>query len=64
MRRAVPFDGVAVVSVDPATAIATGKWVWNSITGSAGMRLMEIELHEPDVNTMSSSPSRDGWPAA
>ena len=53
LRRAVPFDGVAVVSVDPATAIATGKWVENSITGSAGMRLMEIELHEPDVNTMS-----------
>lgn len=51
--RAVPFDGVAIVACDPATAIPTAKWFDNTITGDAGMRLMEIELHEPDVNKMA-----------
>lgn len=53
LARAVPFDGAAIVACDPATAIPIGKWVENSITGDAGIRLMELELHEPDVNTMS-----------
>jgi DNA-binding CsgD family transcriptional regulator len=53
LRRAVPFDGVAIVALDPATALPVGKWVENSVTGSAGMRLAEIELHETDVNKMS-----------
>ena len=53
LQRAVPFDGVAIVATDPATAIPTGKWVENSITGDEGVRLMEIELYEPDVNKMS-----------
>lgn len=53
VSRAVPFDGVAVVACDPATAMPIGKWVENSITGSAGLRLMEIELYEPDVNKLS-----------
>jgi DNA-binding NarL/FixJ family response regulator len=50
LNRAVPFDGVAVVACDPATSLPTDKWVQNSITGSAGSRLAEIELREPDVN--------------
>ena len=52
ISRAVPFDGVAIVATDPATGIPTGKWVDNGITGSAGMRVMEIELNERDVNTL------------
>ena len=48
--RAVPFDGAAIVACDPATMLPTGKWVENSITGSAGARLTDIELGEPDVN--------------
>jgi hypothetical protein len=50
LNRTVPFDGVAVVACDPATSMPTEKWVENSITGSAGSRLAEIELQEPDVN--------------
>jgi DNA-binding NarL/FixJ family response regulator len=50
LRRAVPFDGVAVVAFDPATALPVDKWIDNSLTGSAGSRLAEIQLHEPDVN--------------
>jgi DNA-binding CsgD family transcriptional regulator len=53
LRRAVPFDGVAIVAFDPATALPVAKWTDNSLTGSAGMRLADIELHEPDVNKMT-----------
>jgi hypothetical protein len=50
LRRAVPFDGVAVVWFDPATALLVDKWVDSSLTGSAGSRLAEIELHEAEVD--------------
>ncbi len=53
LRRAVPFDGVAIVALDPATALPVAKWADNTVTGSAGLRLAEIELHEPDVNKMN-----------
>ena len=49
LRRAVPFDGVAIVALDPATALPVAKWADNSLTGSAGLRLADIELHEPDA---------------
>jgi DNA-binding CsgD family transcriptional regulator len=52
LRRAVPFDGVAFVAFDPATALPIDKWVDNSLTGSAGMRLAEIEYEERDVTPM------------
>jgi DNA-binding NarL/FixJ family response regulator len=50
LRRAVPFDGVAVVALDPATALPVDKWTDNSLTGCAGWRLAEIELREADVD--------------
>ncbi len=50
LRRAVPFDGIALVAVDPATALPVDKWKDNSLGGSAGWRLAEIEHREPDVN--------------
>jgi DNA-binding CsgD family transcriptional regulator len=53
LRRAVPFDGVAIVACDPATALPVAKWAENTITGAAGMRLAEIEIHEPDVNKIT-----------
>jgi DNA-binding CsgD family transcriptional regulator len=53
VARAVPFDGVAVVMCDPATALPTDKWLENSVTGSDGARLADIELLEPDVNKIS-----------
>ena len=53
LHRAVPFDGVAIVACDPATALPIDKWVENSVTGSDGLRLMDIELHEADVNKVS-----------
>ena len=52
LRRAVPFDGVAVVWFDPATELPVDTWIDNSPTGSAGSRLEEIELHEADINEL------------
>jgi len=53
LRRAVPFDGVAVVALDPATALPVDKWKHNFLSDRAGWRLAEIELHESDVNKFS-----------
>jgi hypothetical protein len=53
LHRVVPFDGVAIVACDPATALPVDKWVENSVTGSDGLRLMDIELHEADFNKVS-----------
>jgi DNA-binding CsgD family transcriptional regulator len=53
LHRAVPFDGAAIVACDPATALPIDKWAENSVTGSDGLRLMDIELHEADVNKVS-----------
>jgi DNA-binding CsgD family transcriptional regulator len=50
LRRAVPFDGVAVLWFDPATGLPVDRWVENSVTGSAGSPLAEMELHEADVS--------------
>ena len=50
LRRAVPFDGVAVVWFDPATGIPVDRWIDNSLDGSAGSRLPEIGLHDADVS--------------
>jgi DNA-binding NarL/FixJ family response regulator len=59
LNRAVPFDGVAVVAFDPATTLPVDKWLDNSLTGSAGSRLAEIELHEPDVNKLTQIAASD-----
>jgi DNA-binding CsgD family transcriptional regulator len=50
LRRAVPFDGLAVVWFDPATALPVDKWLDSSLTSRAGSPLAEIELHEANVN--------------
>ena len=63
LRRAVPFDGVAVVALDPATALPVDKWKDNSVTGRTGWRLAEIEFHEPDVNKFRQL-AASGRPAA
>jgi DNA-binding CsgD family transcriptional regulator len=44
LRRAIPFDGVAVVWFDPATALPVDRWI-----DTAGSRLADIDLHEADI---------------
>jgi DNA-binding CsgD family transcriptional regulator len=50
LRRAVPFDGVCVLTLDPATLLPTGEVVENGLPSSATARLTEIEIGETDFN--------------
>ncbi len=54
LRRAVPFDGTCLVTLDPATLLPTGEIVENGLPAEATMRLNDIEMREPDVNKFSA----------
>jgi DNA-binding CsgD family transcriptional regulator len=45
LARAVPFDGVCVLTVDPATVLPTGEVVENGLPPAATPRVAEIERH-------------------
>jgi DNA-binding NarL/FixJ family response regulator len=48
--RAVPFDGVCVLTMDPATLLPTGHVVENGLPDTTLPRYTEIEIREPDFN--------------
>ena len=50
LRRAVPFDGVCVVTFDPASAVPTGEVSENGLPADVMPRMAEIEISEPDFN--------------
>ena len=50
LKRAVPFAGVCLVTVDPATMLPTREVVDKGLPPSTRIRLTEIELGEPDFN--------------
>jgi hypothetical protein len=54
LRRAVPFDGTCLLTLDPATLLPTGDFVENGLPRSTAVRLTEIELREPDVNKFTA----------
>jgi len=54
LRRAVPFDGTCLVTMDPATLLPTGDVVDNGLDPDAVVRLSEIELREPDCNKFTA----------
>jgi DNA-binding CsgD family transcriptional regulator len=54
LARAVPFDGVCVLTMDPATHLPTGEIVQNGLPAAATARLTEIELSGADVNTFAA----------
>jgi len=54
LRRAVPFDGVCLLTVDPATLLPTGEVVEDGLPAAAMIRLTEIELREPDFNKFTA----------
>ena len=58
LQRAVPFEGVCLLTVDPATLLPTGEIVQNGLPPSARIRLTEIELGEADVNKFAALASR------
>ena len=54
LRRAVPFDGVCLLTIDPATLLPTGEIVEDGLPAAAMIRLTEIELREPDFNKFTA----------
>jgi DNA-binding CsgD family transcriptional regulator len=50
LRRAVSFDGVCVLTIDPATALPTGEIVEHGLPPAAMPRMAEIEVAEVDFN--------------
>ncbi len=59
--RAVPFDGVCVLTMDPASLLPTGEVVENGLPPEATARMTEIEIHGEDFNgfaALATSPRR------
>ena len=54
LRRSVPFDGVCVVTIDPATLLPTGHVIENGLPDAVMPRYAEIEVREPDFNKFSA----------
>jgi DNA-binding CsgD family transcriptional regulator len=63
LSRAVPFDGVCMLTVDPATLLPTGEVVENGLPADAMPRLTDIELGEEDFNKFTAL-ARAATPAA
>src|SRR3954468_12945654 len=51
VRRSVPFDGVCLVTLDPATALPTSEFTENGLPADALPRMARIEVDGKDVNT-------------
>jgi DNA-binding CsgD family transcriptional regulator len=54
LRRAVPYDGVCVVTMDPATLLPTGHVIENGLPDATLPRYTEIEIREPDFNKFAA----------
>jgi DNA-binding CsgD family transcriptional regulator len=63
LRRAVPFDGVCVLTIDPATLLPTGHVIENGLPDAVLPRYAEIEIREPDFNKFTAL-ARKPQPAA
>ncbi len=53
LRGGVPFDGVCLVTFDPATGLPTGEFVRDGLPSAATPRLTEIEIGGQDVNAFA-----------
>jgi DNA-binding CsgD family transcriptional regulator len=54
LARAVPFEGMCVLTMDPATLVPTGEVVVNGLPPAAFTRMAEIELRGEDFNAFRS----------
>lgn len=50
LTRAVPAEGTCLMTLDPATMLPTAEYVENGLPAPEMLRLLEIEVREPDVN--------------
>jgi len=64
LRRAVAFDGVCVVTLDPATLLPTGEFVDNGLPEPARARIAEIEDSGRDYNAFGALARRERPAAA
>ncbi|REE96672.1 LuxR family transcriptional regulator [Thermomonospora umbrina] len=51
LGRAVPAEGTCLMTTDPATMLPTAEFVENGLPADELLRLVEIEVREPDFNT-------------
>lgn len=61
LSRFVPYDGVCLLTLDPATVLPTSEYVENGLPPAARVRLLEIELLDQDVNkfaTLARQPAK------
>jgi hypothetical protein len=63
LRRAVPFDGVCVVTMDPSTHLPTSEFVDSGLPDSTRARMAEIEGGGQDHNAFGAL-ARSHRPAA
>jgi DNA-binding CsgD family transcriptional regulator len=63
LARAVAFDGVCVLTMDPATLLPTGEVVENGLPRETNRRMTEIELGGEDFNAFAAL-ARSERPAA
>ena len=54
LARGVPFDGVCVLTMDPARLLPTGEVVENALPKAATARMAEIEIRGDDVNAFAA----------
>ena len=54
LARAVGFEGVCVLTMDPATLVPTGQVVENGLPQAAITQMAEIELRGEDYNSIRS----------
>jgi DNA-binding CsgD family transcriptional regulator len=50
LGRAVPAEGTCLMTVDPATLLPTAEYVENGLPAAEMLRLVDIEVREPDFN--------------
>ncbi|MFB4314937.1 LuxR C-terminal-related transcriptional regulator [Actinomadura sp. 21ATH] len=60
--RAVPAEGTCLMTTDPAPLLPTAEFVENGLPAAELLRLVDIEIREPDFNTWARL-ARAGRPA-
>ena len=63
VRRVVPYEGICLLTLDPATLLPTAANIENGLAPEAIVRLTEIELGERDFNKFTAL-ARQEQPAA
>jgi DNA-binding NarL/FixJ family response regulator len=54
VRRVVPYEGICLLTLDPATLLPTAAHIENGLAPEAIVRLTEIELGERDFNKFTA----------